>query len=105
MLYKALDVREHHIVGKAEYYKGYGCSSTGSVRVPQHLRVVVIAEESRGEDRKRVRFEFLEAYEFEFQNKVNYSGYTGDWKLIIPGDYFTIEETDTYSNVVVVNNL
>ena len=105
MLYKALDVREHYIVGKAEYYKGYGCSTTGSVQVPQHLRVVVIAEESRGEYRKRVRFEFLEAYEYEFLDKVHYNGYTGDWKLIIPGDHFIVEETSTYKNVVVVNTL
>lgn len=101
MLYKALDVREHYIVGKANYITPYGSSSTGQVHVPQHLRVVVIAEESRGEYKKRVRFEFLEAYEYEFLDKVHYNGYTGDWNLIIPGDYFTIEETSTYKNVVV----
>lgn len=105
MIYKALDVREHYIVGKAEYYKPYGSASSGSVRVPQHLRVVVIAEEARGQYRKRVRFEFLEAYEYEFQNEVHYNGYTGDWKLIIPGDHFIIEDTDTYKNVIVANTL
>ena len=105
MLYKALDVREHYIVGKAQYYTPYGSASSGSVQVPQHLRVVVIAEESRGEYRKRVRFEFLEAYQYEFLDKVHYNGYTGDWKLIIPGDHFIIEETNTYKNVVVVNTL
>ena len=105
MIYKALDVREHYIVGKVDYTTPYGSSSTGQVHVPQHLRVVVIAEESRGTSKKRVRFEFLEAYQYEFLSKIRYGGYIGDWSMIIPGDYFIVEETDTQDRVTVINNL
>lgn len=105
MLYKALDVREHYIVGKADYTTPYGSSSTGQVHVPQHLRVVVIAEESKGTNRNRVRFEFLEAYQYDFLGKTRYGGYIGDWSTIIPGDYFIVEETDTQDRVTIVSNL
>lgn len=100
-MYKVLDVRECRVIGKAEYYTPYGSASSGCVRVPQHERVVVIAEDV---DLKcRIRFEFLEAYEYEFLDKVRYHGYTGDWKLLIPGDYFKLEETSTHDKVVIVN--
>jgi len=102
-VYKALDVRECRVIGKTEYSKAYGCSGSGSVHVPQHLRVIVIAEDDHL--KKRVRFEFLEAYKYEFLDKTHYCGYAGDWNVIIPGDYFRIEETNTYDKVTIINNL
>ena len=102
-VYEALDVREYKVIGKTEYSKSYGCSGSGGVYVPQHLRVIVIARDDHS--KKRVRFEFLEAYKYEFLDKTHYCGYTGDWNLIIPGDYFTIEETNTFDNVRIISNL
>lgn len=98
--YKALDVREYKIVGKVEYYKPYGSASSASVHVPQHQRVIVIAENI--ETKKRVRLEFLEAYEYNFLDKVRYHGYTGDWQFIVPGDIFVVEETSTFDNVLIL---
>ena len=49
--YKALDVRECRVVGKADYYRPYGLASSGSVCVPQHIRVVVIAQENNSTNR------------------------------------------------------
>lgn len=101
--YKALDVRECRVVGKAEYYKPYVLASSGSVRVPQHIRVVVIAQENNSTN--RVRFEFLEAYQYEFLDKIRYGGYLGDWNLLVPGDYFIVEETDAQDRVTILNTL
>lgn len=101
--YKALDVRECRVVGKAEYFKPYGCASSGSICVPQHQRVVVIAEDDHS--KKRVRFEFLEAYQYEFLDKTRYGGYLGDWSMIVPGDYFIVEETDAQDKVTILNTM
>jgi hypothetical protein len=54
------------------------------------------------ETKKRVRLEFLEAYEYSFLDKTMYHGYTGDWHFIIPGDIFVVEETSTFDNVLIL---
>lgn len=101
--YRALDVRECRVLENVEYRKPYGAGGTGSVCVPHQLRVIVIAQKDN--DKARVRFEFVQAYEYQFLGETRYTGYIGDWNLIVPGDYFTIQETDTYDKVTILSTL
>lgn len=96
-MYKALDVREYTKIGKVQVFKGY--ASHLHVLVPQHLRVVVIAKDV--ETSKRKRFEFFPKYEFELGGKTHYGGYTGNYELIVPGDYFEVEQTEDCPHVSV----
>lgn len=100
-MYKVLDVREYNKIGKAYWYKGY-CGNGGELSISQHLRFVVIAEEV--ETMQRVRFEFFDAYVFEFGGKEHFGGYLGDFSLLVPGDYFLIQDTEAQKKVVICNS-
>lgn len=96
-MYKALDVREYNKIGKVQVFKGY--TSHLDVLVPQHQRVIVIAKNvGTG---KRVRFEFYERYEVTIGDKTHYGGYTGDYAMIVPGDYFEVEQREDCPHVSV----
>lgn len=94
-MYKALDVREYNKIGKVQVFKGRAPNL--DVLVPQHQRVIVIAKNV--DTGKRVRFEFYERYEVTFGDKTHYGGYTGDYAMIVPGDYFEVESGEDCPHV------
>ena len=94
-MYKVLDVREIVSVYGGSTSSGY-CGGPGSFSVESKEYTAVIAED---EERKRKRFEFYKGYPEKFLGEMRYYGYTGDYKLLVPGDYFEIEKTSTYPNV------
>ena len=98
-MFKVLDVREYQIVGKAEYFKSHNNCNGGAVHVPQHSRIIVIAQDAVNNE--RVRFEFLAPYSYQFGDKRYYGGYQGDWNMLIPGDYFLLRKTDAQPEVVI----
>lgn len=97
-MYKVLDVREIVTVWGGSVHNGvYGDS--GSVDVNSRQYIVVIAED---ENHKRERFEFCEAYKSEFRGETSYRGYLGEFKILVPGDYFEIEKTYSWPKVNLV---
>lgn len=97
-VYKALDVREYQKIGKVQCVKGY--AGHIDVQVPQTLHVVVIAEDMN--THIRTRLDFFPSYSFEFGGKIQYGGYVGDWKILVPGDYFWV--SDAAPQAVVILN-
>lgn len=98
-MYKVLDVREIFTVHGGSITKEfYGGHSSYSVDSTQY--VVVIAED---EEHKRKRFEFRAGYTTEFLDETRYYGYSGDFNLLVPGDYFEVEKTSTYLYVRRIN--
>lgn len=97
-MYKVLDVREYNKPGHATMHKDI-TGNNAKIHIPQSLRFVVIAEDVPTAE--RVRFEFFDAYEFEFGNKTHYGGFLGDFELLIPGDYFVIEDTPAQKKVCI----
>lgn len=95
-MYKVLDVREIVTISGGSTRNGY-YGGPGSFTPDSTKYTVVIAED---EEHKRKRFEFRAGYTSEFLGKTCYYGYSGDYNLLVPGDYFEIEETSTYSNVI-----
>ena len=94
-MYKVLDVREIVIISGGSTSKGvYGGSDSFGVESTEY--VVVIAEDK---NKHRKRFEFKAGYKSQFLGETCYYGYTGDYNLLVPGDYFEIEETSTYPRV------
>lgn len=51
----------------------------------------------------RVRFEFKASYSNTCMGKTYYYGYTGDHHLLIPGDTFELEQTDTYMHLTILD--
>lgn len=97
-MYKVLDVREIVTTSGGSTSSGvYGGS--GSFGVNSRQYTVVIAED---ENHKRRRFEFKAGYTSEFLGETNYYGYSGNYDLLVPGDYFVIEKTSTYPVVKLV---
>ena len=97
-MYKVLDVREIFTVhGGSTTNAIYGGSGSYSVDSTQY--VVVIAED---EAHKRKRFEFRDGYTSKFLGETRYYGYSGDYNLLVPGDYFEVEKTSTYPNVKMI---
>lgn len=95
-IYRALDVREHVLVGDLEWRNGVS-GLGGRVYGTATDYYVVICENTS--THKRERFEFRKGYESEFLNETHYYGYSGDYMLIVPGDCFIIQKTDTYEEV------
>lgn len=93
--YKALDVREHTAVGSGLLISDG--DNRGIINMPQYQHVVVIALNTA--TNKRVRLEFFEPFKTTFNNSVQYHGYTGDYNVLIPGDYFCIKKTDQWPQV------
>lgn len=98
-MYKVLAVREIVTVGSGSTSNGvYGGS--GSFTVESKIYQVVIAED---ENHNRKRFEFYPGYRSEFLGDYIYYGYQGDYKLLIIGDMFEIEEaTNTWPRVKLI---
>ena len=94
-MYKVLDVREIVIISGGSTSNGvYGGSGSFGVNSTEY--VVVIAED---DNHQRKRFEFKAGYKSQFLGETCYYGYTGDYNLLVLGDYFEIEETSTYPRV------
>ncbi len=96
--YKVLDVREYDSIDEASWRKGFGDS--GYVRFDKKHIVAVIAEDSKG---NRERFEFYKGTEFNALGDSHYIGYSGLYGMLVPGDTFTLTDTDTYTKVTITN--
>lgn len=93
-IYKALDIRELTRVGSGSVSNGGSYCSSSSVRIDAEGYVVCIAKDLN--TNARVRFEFKPASKDTYQGKTYYSGYIGDYELLVPGDVFEIEEDKVY---------
>ncbi len=95
-MYKALDVREVSkcYTGRVnnEIY-GHG----GQLTINETTYIVVIAENLATRDRKR--FSFYPPRKEEFLGEMCYYGYTGDYDVLVPGDFFEVEDTNTWTHV------
>ena len=97
-MYKVLDVREIVTIHGGSTSSGvYGGSGSFAVNSKQYT--VVIAEDK---NKHRKRFEFKAGYKSEFLGETCYYGYSGDYNLLVSGDYFEIEETSTYPVVRII---
>lgn len=95
-IYKALDIREIiRVLSGSSTKNAY--SASNSVSLDSKEYVVCIAKDL--ETGNRVRFEFKRPYTDSFMGQTYYYGYTGDYKLLIPGDTFELEETSTYTHL------
>ena len=63
-------------------------------------QVVVIAAEIGSGIRKR--FVFNPPRSYRALDNVAYVGYVGDWNMLIPSDYFVIEETSDWDKVRII---
>lgn len=98
-MYKVLDVREIVTVSSGSVSSGvYGGSSSFEVNSKRY--VVVIAEDK---NHHRKRFEFYAGYKSKFLGETDYYGYAGDYNLLVPGDWFVVEETSTYPVVKLIH--
>ena len=89
-MYKVLDVREIVTISDGSTSSGvYGGSGSFAVNSKQYI--IVIAED---ENQNRKRFAFYSGYRSEFLGDPIYYGYQGDYKLLIPGDMFEIENAE-----------
>lgn len=82
-MFKVLDVRESISLENSIY-----------------SQVVIIATEIGSAIRRR--FVFNPPKFDRALSTVTYWGYTGDWNVLIPGDYFIIEKTDSWKNVRII---
>lgn len=99
--YKALDVREIiRVTSGSSTNHSYGGSNSISLDTIEY--VVCIAKDL--ETGNRVRFEFKRAYKDTFMGKTYYYGYTGDYHLLVPGDTFELEDTNTYMHLTILDN-
>ena len=92
--FKALDVRECVDITSLQ---GTDCGYSSRVRRDY---IVVIAE--RVWDNERCRLELYSGYQDTFLNKNKYYGYQGQGNMIVPGDVFEIEETNTYDKITIL---
>ena len=101
-MYKVLDIREIITIYGGSTSNGvYGGSGSFNVKSKQYI--IVIAENVQ--EHKRKRFEFCEAYKSEFLGETCYYGYTGEFNILIPGDYFEIEETSSWPKVKLLKRI
>lgn len=98
MTYKVLDVREVSkcTTGRvnSEIY-GHG----GTLSIEETSYIVVIAE---NEEHHRTRFQFYPGYQTSFLGEPHYYGYRGDFDILIAGDSFQVQDTDTWPNVKLI---
>ena len=88
--YKVLDVREREVPFTKQYNTHLENSS--------HTVYVIIAEDTK---KHRCRFVMYDKYIERIAGEVCYLGYTGDFDLIVKGDWIEIEQTDTWPNVAI----
>lgn len=99
-IYKALDIREIiRVFSGSSTNHSYGGSNSISINSTEY--VVCIAKDL--ETGNRVRFDFKSPYKDTFMGKTYYYGYTGDYHLLIPGDTFELEQTDTYMHLTILD--
>ena len=98
-IYKALDVREVvRIHNGSATNRSYGASN--DIALESNLYMICIAKDL--ETGFRVRFEFRPAEKEIYRDKIYYKGYTGDYHLLVPGDTFELEPTDTYMHLTIL---
>lgn len=95
--FKALDVRECIDITSLR-----GTESGYSTRITMNKRAYVIVIAERVGNNERCRFELYEGYQDTFLGTNKYYGYQGQWNMIVPGDVFEIEETNTYDRVTIL---
>lgn len=95
---KVLSVREYDKLDEVTYSNSCGGNS-GRIQVKKTHYVVVVAVNTKTKIRKRIAFS--EAHTSEFLGCTMYEGYAGDYQLLVPGDIFEIQETQTFRKVVI----
>lgn len=100
-LYKALDVREYVVPVDATFTKDCGGIS-GKVFCKNVLTVVIIAQDMSTDKRVRIECEPVKYHE-GFTNPY-YTGYDGDYQLIVPGDVFEVQETNKAPRINIWGN-
>ena len=102
-MFKVLEVREIKYAVSRSCSTGSSYSSSVSITNDTHHEFIVICKEM--ETDKRKRFSFTKGYTSKGYDKCTtyYYGYQGDYNLLIVGDIFTIEKTNTFDKVVIVN--
>ena len=99
-IYKALDIREVvRIHNGSATNRSYGASN--DIALESNLYIICVAKDL--ETGSRVRFEFRPAETEFYRGKTYYKGYTGDYHLLIPGDTFELEQTDTYMHLTILD--
>ena len=100
-MFKVLDVREHKYNITCTCSTGNSYSSNVSVNSETHHEFVVICDELETDIRKR--FVFTEGYKSKgYTGDYYYHGYQGDYALLVNGDIFKIEPTNTYDKIVIL---
>lgn len=95
--FKALDVRNFiDITSLRSNESGYSTRIT----MKKSEYIIVIAE--RVGNNERCRLELYEGYQDRFLGNNKYYGYQGQWNMIVPGDVFEVEETNTYDRVTIL---
>lgn len=90
-VYRVLDVREKEsLFSYQDEYNRYE---------RYHTVFVVIAEDMGG---NRKRFDMYQGYKDLFLGDCCYRGYTGDYKLIVAGDFIEVTETSTWPVVKIL---
>ena len=89
--YKVLDVREKE--------QTYSYTDRTNTYAETHTVFVIIAEDVNG---GRKRFHMYDSFKSLFLGKWSYYGYEGDFDLLIKGDWFEIEQTDTWPIVTIL---
>ena len=95
--FRALDVREFM---ELRSLSGSGSSYSTRMHISTELKVVVIA--NRVSDNERCRIVFTRPDTGTFLGDTKYYGYEGPWEMIVPGDVFEVEETNTYDKVTIL---
>lgn len=99
-MYKALDLREVvRIHNGSSTNRSNGVSN--DIALESRLYIICIAKDL--ETGFRVRFEFRPAEKDTYMGKIYYRGYTGDYHLLVPGDTFELEQTDTYMHLTILD--
>jgi hypothetical protein len=91
-MYKVLDIREYDSIDSGRL--GYG---THSISIDRVHHIIAICEDT--ETGERSRFDFSPGDKFDWFGDTKYSGYTGDFAVIVPGDIIELKKTDTYTEV------
>ena len=91
MIYKVLDVREKDVE--------YSYTDRHNTYKSKHTVFVIIVEDEEG---NRRRFHMYDGYKDLFLKEYRYCGYTGEFDLVVKGDFIEVTETSTWPIVKIV---
>ena len=101
-MFKVLDIREHKY--SIAHTCGTGSSYSSNVSINNETRheFIVICDELETGNRKRFVFTEGHCSKSCYDGSYRYYGYQGDYDLLVVGDIFKIEPTNTYDEVVIL---